>query len=59
MIQFNDYDAYISEVGVNWSKILWITDIITELVTDGVLMREEAQNFLDSLYYGEHWQEFI
>ena len=59
MIPFNDYSTYISEVSVNWNDIFWITDIISELVTDNILMHEEAQNLIDSLYYGEHWQEFI
>ena len=59
MIPFNDYSTYISEVSVNWDDISWVTDSISELVTNSILMCEEAQNLIDSLYYGEHWQEFI
>ncbi len=53
-----DYGSYMREVGVDWDHIWWVTVSLDELVSDGVLFREEAQNLVDSLYYGERYKEF-
>lgn len=53
-----DYGSYMREVGVNWDEIWWVTVSIDELVSEGVLFKEEAQNLVDSLYYGERYREF-
>lgn len=52
------YNAYLDEVFINWEQIWWVTMSLEELVDDGILLKEEAQNLLDSLYYGEKWKDF-
>lgn len=54
-----DYSCYIAKVDVNWNEIWWVTNSLEELVNDDTLSLEEAQNLVDSLYYGEKWKEFI
>ena len=49
---------YIREISVNWDEIWWVTNSLDELVSDNVLSKEEAQNLVDSLYYGEHHKDF-
>ena len=49
---------YIREISINWDEIWWVTNSLDELVSEGVLFKEEAQNLIDSLYYGEHHKDF-
>lgn len=58
MMSLLDYGFYIREVGVNWDHIWWVTVSIDELISDNVLSKEEAQNLVDSLHYGERYKEF-
>ena len=44
--------GYIIETSINWDEMWWVTNSLDELVNDGVLSKEETQNFVDSLYYG-------
>ena len=53
------YNTYLDKVFVKWNEIWWVTNTLDELVNDGVLPKEEAQNLLDSLYYGEKWKDFL
>jgi len=58
MMSLADYGSYMREVDIDWNHIWWVTVSIDELVGDGVLSKEEAQNLVDSLYYGERYKEF-
>lgn len=53
-----DYGSYMREVSIDWDHIWWVTVSLDELVSDGVLSKEEAQNLVNSLYYGERYKEF-
>ena len=39
------------------NKIWWVTNILDELVSDGVLSRNEAYNLTNSLFFGERYDE--
>lgn len=52
------YRYYLAQVSVKWEDIEWVADIINELLHDKTLCLEEARNFVDSLYYGEKWEDF-
>jgi len=55
----NLYSEYYREVIVDFDEIWWVTNSLVQLLEEGFLSQEEAQSYVDSLYYGQYHKDFI